>query len=226
MEEDLVSGMRDWDIREALKNKNLKSFYLDGSRVVEEMAILWGDARVDIAVINGSLHAYEIKSELDNLSRFEKQYTLYNKVFDYCTLVLHEKHYKAFHAKYEQLLPNWGTIIVKKEYGKVISELTKKPEKNTSKDIISVCYLLWKSEIFEIIDKFDVREKGLSNKKKKELYQFISEKIDHTELEKAIREKLKNRKEWRLVKEKKSKPNPFLTRKNVFKGWEIASQHE
>ena len=59
--------------------------------VIYELGLCQGSARVDLAVIDGQLHGYEIKSERDSLRRLRAQADLYNKVFDRVTLVCTEK---------------------------------------------------------------------------------------------------------------------------------------
>jgi hypothetical protein len=53
--------------------------------IVEEFGC--NSARTDIAVINGSLHAFEIKSDSDSLDRLPSQIEAYQGVFEYITLV-------------------------------------------------------------------------------------------------------------------------------------------
>ena len=43
------------------------------SRVVDELELLRGVVRVDVAVISDTLHGYEIKSASDNLIRLPNQ---------------------------------------------------------------------------------------------------------------------------------------------------------
>jgi hypothetical protein len=57
-------------IRAALKR------YLEGRhaqddkvRIIEELGISHGSCRIDIAVVNGMIHGYEIKSDQDTLQR-------------------------------------------------------------------------------------------------------------------------------------------------------------
>lgn len=50
------------------------------------------NSRVDFARINGKSHAYEIKTELDNLDRLNQQISDYKKVFEFVTVVAHKNH--------------------------------------------------------------------------------------------------------------------------------------
>ena len=59
--------LRDKDIRialiEEINNLNIGNNY----RIVEELSVCDGEARVDVALINGKLCGYEIKSDRDTL---------------------------------------------------------------------------------------------------------------------------------------------------------------
>jgi hypothetical protein len=60
--------MRDRDVRAALLRR-LSSDYADDAdtRIVEEMGVWSGSVRIDVAVINGELSGYELKSDRDTL---------------------------------------------------------------------------------------------------------------------------------------------------------------
>jgi len=60
----------DYDIRAALKDKLRKEYAGTNTIIVDKLPICWGDTRVDIAVVNCSLHGYEIKSDRDNIGAF------------------------------------------------------------------------------------------------------------------------------------------------------------
>ena len=60
--------MKDIDIREELRNTTPSQFKYDSTtKIVEELGLSEGAFKIDIAVINGSLIGYEIKSEEDTL---------------------------------------------------------------------------------------------------------------------------------------------------------------
>ena len=85
--------MRELEVREAMRAGPLRRYLNDThSRVVDELAICMGEARIDMAVINGKLSGYEIKSESDTLIRLPKQADVYARVFDELTLVMDRRH--------------------------------------------------------------------------------------------------------------------------------------
>ncbi|WP_128815240.1 hypothetical protein [Vibrio sp. 624788] len=53
----------DSEIREAFHKKKLKSQHEDNQTlVIDELGLMHGSNRIDIAVVNGCIHGYEIKS--------------------------------------------------------------------------------------------------------------------------------------------------------------------
>src|SRR5262249_26817602 len=56
--------------------------------LIEELGLCRGRVRVDVAVVNGLLHGYEIKSDRDSLRRLAGQVEVYGKVLDRATLVI------------------------------------------------------------------------------------------------------------------------------------------
>src|SRR5258708_25750888 len=61
-------------------------------RIIEELGITHGATRVDIAVVNGSIHGYELKNELATLRRLPQQMRIYNSLLDQVTLVVERNH--------------------------------------------------------------------------------------------------------------------------------------
>jgi hypothetical protein len=101
--------MRDIDVRQALWRKVLADHIRDPrTRVVSELGVAYGEARVDIAVVNGRLHGFEIKSDSGTLVRLPSQIEAYNRVFDRVTLVAGRKHIDGLTA----LIPDWWGVKI------------------------------------------------------------------------------------------------------------------
>ncbi len=62
---------------------------LDKSILINELRI--GKSKADLVIINGSSTAYEIKSDVDNLDKLDKQLQDYLKVFDFTYVVIAEE---------------------------------------------------------------------------------------------------------------------------------------
>jgi len=98
-----VELLKDGDIRSPL----LRRIHAPGaSRVIEELGLLRGEIRIDVAVISSVLEGFEIKSGKDTLSRLPRQSAAYGRIFDRVTLVTVSRH--ASHA--QRILPSWWGI--------------------------------------------------------------------------------------------------------------------
>lgn len=116
--------------------------YLNKRSIVAAFEIKVNNSRVDFLTINGHTRSFEIKSELDNLSKLSKQMADYMLVFEYNCLVIDEKHME----KAQELLPpSFGLWSYKK--GKYIKR--KASELNTKIDPEVQLSLLTKRELAE-----------------------------------------------------------------------------
>src|SRR5436190_20887953 len=101
--------VHDREVRDALHRKVLKEHHGDTSTLVlDELGLRHGTCRVDIAVVNGYLHGYEIKSDSDTLERLPSQVATYGLVLDRATLVVGERHLD----KARPFVPQWWGIKV------------------------------------------------------------------------------------------------------------------
>ena len=140
-------------IRTAFR-KRLENTYKDDKdvRIIDELGVIHGSARVDMAVVNGIIHGFELKSDLDTLRRLPEQMDAYNSVFDQVTLVVGKNH---VHEAIRSVPEWWGVIIAKisdsnDEINFVpIREAVDNPERNP----VSVARLLWRQEALDVLEK-------------------------------------------------------------------------
>ena len=113
--------------------------------VLEEFSVARGKARADVVrVDNGEIHAYEIKSDVDNLLRLPSQAAHYSSVFTTVTLVVGIEH--AVKALY--LIPNWwGFVIAQSTPEGVLLNEIREAQTNTSISYESVSDILSKEEL-------------------------------------------------------------------------------
>lgn len=76
--------------------------------VVDELPICQQRARADVAVVNGELAGFEIKSDVDQLTRLPSQVEFYGRIFDRAALVTGPKHLALLRRR----LPTWWGIWV------------------------------------------------------------------------------------------------------------------
>lgn len=188
-----MNSMKDVDIREPFIAKIAEINQGHDYRIIPEMAVCDGLSRVDIAVANGNLFGYEIKSDADTLDRLPQQQEFYNKTFDKVFIVVGNKYASII----EDYIPDWWGIYVayydKKQ--NVIIKQKKRGRKNLFVNAESLLELLWRDEIENLlkINGF----KGLSSKNRRILRKMALDNFSLKEIKDYTRETLKQRKNWR-----------------------------
>jgi len=182
-------------IRSALK-KDLKNYHAQDEkvRIIEELGIQHGTARIDIAVINGIMHGYEIKSDQDTLQRLPEQMGVFNSVFDKMTLVVGKNH--LFQAI--NMVPEWWGIIVAKinKNGSVVFNVIRGEEFNSNQDSVSIARLLWREEALKILEKNN-EANGFYSKSRDLIYEKLAGVLDQKILSEEVRETILLRTDWR-----------------------------
>jgi hypothetical protein len=187
--------MRDFEIRSAARNTLLAPFLNDPDvLVVEELGLRHGAGRVDIAVINGEFHGYELKSDQDTLRRLPQQIAIYGSVLDRVTLLVTPVHVKAA----LQLIPQWWEIIVaeKTAANEIVFSDLREGGKNPDVAALEILKLLWRDEALELLRELQA-DRGMQSKPRKFLYSRIAELMELSALRDRVRNQLKARKDWR-----------------------------
>jgi hypothetical protein len=191
--------MRDLDIRQALHTTLLSRFHTDGSLVLNELGLCNGETRVDIAVINGQIHGYEIKSDKDTLERLPKQIELYGQVLDTATLVVGMTHLD--HAL--EMLPSWWGVILAKDHRDIVTlEEVRPGAANPVVDPVALASFLWKQEALDILHGLGIS--GLGSKPRRILWARLADELDAPTLNCEVRKALKARGDWRVALRQKS----------------------
>ncbi len=188
-------AVRDLDVRRALRREVLRRHEGEfDTLVIHELGLRHGIARVDVAVVNGSLHGYELKSDSDTLERLPSQVRIYSAVLDKATLVVGERHA----AKALPLLPKWWGVKIATEgpRGGVSLQDEERGQMNPSVDAVAISELLWRAEVSEVLRNLGHSEKTLL-KARAHLYQELSEAMPLDDLRATIRLMLKRRENWR-----------------------------
>jgi hypothetical protein len=186
--------MRDRDVREALRRKVLSEHTRDpDTLVIDELGVAHGSARVDVAVINGRLHGYEIKSDADTLSRLPAQAAAYSAVFDRVTIVAGSKH--ADHL--DAIVPYWWGIKIATQgpRGGVKLVDRRAPKSNPAIIPYELAHLLWRDEAQSILENRGV--KGTRSKNRAALYRMLADHVPLHDLRDLVRLTLKARVGWR-----------------------------
>jgi hypothetical protein len=189
-------SVRDLDIRCALRQYLRLAFGNDpATLILEELGVCKGSVRIDMAVINGELKAFEIKSDQDTLERLSTQSSAYNRVFDTVSIVVSAKHLK----KVDALVPNWWGIVIAEPSGNEFPRLSvARPEAlNPQQDALAIAQLLWRDEALSLLKAINV-EKGLNSKPRHYLWDALAKGFTLHELGDMVRQKLKARENWKV----------------------------
>jgi hypothetical protein len=184
--------MRDSDVRIAVRTQ-LAAAHAgnEDTRIVEEMGIWSGSVRVDVAVINGELAGWELKSARDTLRRLPNQAELYSQVFDRMTIVAASNHVRAC---FDYLPEWWGVTIAHDGDDGVELEPIRQALLNPSPNPIQLARLLWRDEAVEVLER-NALAKGVRSKPAPALHQRLSE-LPLMDLQSEVRTALKRRLGW------------------------------
>ncbi len=189
--------MRDIDIRRALRTEmKYRHAGETDTLIVEELGMCQGVARVDLAVVNGSVHGYEIKSERDTLIRLPSQSDIYSQALEFVTIVAAAHHL----AQIRTLVPRWWGIWSATQDGTEVRLKTlRKPKRNPSLVPLAVAQFLWRDEALAILTEHSLAG-GMSSKSRHHLWLRLTTSFTVEELGDFVRARLKQRGEdWRVL---------------------------
>jgi len=187
--------MNDLEIRQNFHTKVLRRQHAHkDTLVIDELGLNHGKCRADIAVVNGYLAGYEIKSNKDSLRRLEEQVKSYSAVFDRVSIIVGDRYIDSI----QDYIPEWWGVIVSARgpRGAVNFDLIRKAQTNKNIDPISIAQLLWRNEAAEILMQKQMPSKIL-RQPRAILYECLVGILNTCELRKIVRKYLKNRKNWR-----------------------------
>jgi len=161
--------------------------------VIEELGLRHGLARVDLAVVNGCLHGFEIKSESDRLTRLPTQARIFSEVLDHVTLVAAERHI----ANALRMIPGWWGLLSAScsDKGVAFSEV-RETRTNPAPDHVALAKLLWRHEALSFLNAVGHGE-GFASKPRAAVYARLATVTTRKELTARIRECFLSRSDWR-----------------------------
>jgi hypothetical protein len=143
-----LEGGSEQEIRRALKRAFVDADSPTYWPVIDEFWVPVRNVRADVVLIDGQLHAYEIKSCRDTLKRLPRQIEAYSTIFDTCTVVLAEKHYDQG----VKILPSWWGVKVAQQGS--VSELVsaRAALRNETVSSEAIVRLLWRQEVQSVLE--------------------------------------------------------------------------
>lgn len=172
------------DVLEAYLRAKIKDI-----RIFREKKI--GSAICDMMAVTSTLDGFEIKSDLDNYERLERQVKAYDSFFDKNYIVVGRSHLKGVEKK----IPSyWGILCIDEE--SVCVERTAKLNKNVSRR--HQLSALWKIELKNILTQNNLPTYALQSKNF--IVDKIFERVDSNKLHSQIVAELKGR-DYSLIDE-------------------------
>ena len=185
--------MDDPEIRQALI-RYLKQHAAGSPKIISEMAVCGGLARVDVAVISELLCGFEIKSDVDTLYRLPQQVECYNKTFDEVTAVVGEKYAEIIQ---EHIPPWWGIYKAQRTSGGEVEIVkVRDAQQNKNVDSMALLELLWRCELLNLLRSENV--KGFSNKNRRIIRKMAVENISDVKIKQFVVTALLQRPDWRM----------------------------
>lgn len=157
--------------------------------VIEELGLCRGQVRVDVAVVNGLLHGYEIKSDRDCLRRLGVQVEVYGKVLDQATLVVGDRHMLEALA----IVPAWwGVLYVHPTATGLRFKTVRRARKNPRRDPRALVELLWLDDAIALLEERNA-VRSVRGKPRRIVWDRVCDHFGIDEIAAAVRAKLKAR---------------------------------
>jgi hypothetical protein len=184
----VLGPLRDADVRTPLRAL-VRQRFPDDSIFLEELVIPERDTRIDMAVVNGALHGFEIKSDADTIRRLPVQRESYNALFDEITLVVGKRHLKEAQG----MIPEWwGLAIASRIDDHVEIERQREASANPHSDPATVIKLLRRPEIEAAVRNMELSSR-VSQYYMYELHKMVVAATDAEALGNIVRAAMKQR---------------------------------
>lgn len=189
------SGTTDSDIRFALHAKQLRRVKAHpDTLVIDELGLAHARSRIDVAVINGCIHGYEIKSAKDTLGRLTMQIDTYRQTLQKLTIVAAPKHIHGIVAH----APEWCGVIAAEQgpRGGINFHMLRNAAVNPDIDPVMMAHLLWRDEVIDLLSRTGYAPKDL-RRPRRQLYEILCETMTLREITASIRTFMAQRQAWR-----------------------------
>jgi hypothetical protein len=167
--------MTDQDIRKALKLKCLRRYSKSNFLIIDELSLLHGYSRIDVAVMGKTFIGYEIKSDCDKLVRLNEQIRIYNLIFDKIYLIVG---YNLACQAIKKIPDWWGIKLVSQgPKGGIYFSEARKPSLNPLQNKLAIAKLLWREEALAVLEELKCAN-NLYSKTRRKIYSKLAEVAD------------------------------------------------
>jgi len=160
-----------------------------GTVIFEELCLLRRSSRADVAVVNGVLHGYEIKSDRDRLERLGRQVVVYGRVFDRVSIIVGTRHID----RVERLVPRWWEIIeATDDCSEIAFTVRRSGSPNTSRSARALVQLLWLETSIKLLESRGAA-RGFRSRPRSEVWDRLCDVYTLDEIASEVRKALKAR---------------------------------
>lgn len=178
-----------------IKANFIKQILMKGKNHVTIFELPVGSSRADLCKINGTSVAYEIKTDLDNFNRLEKQIEDYYKIFEEVYIICSESNV----CNIISVIPQTCGIYSYKQTksGRYIFKLYRTAKKNVQLDSTKQLQIFRKTEFYQF---FKI---STDISKRKDLIEITKQMYDDEFINRTFKQILKKRFEtqWTFLKE-------------------------
>lgn len=162
--------------------------------IVEELGLVNATARVDIAVLNGCLHGFEIKSARDTLDRLPGQLEIYSGSLEKLTIICAERHLQ--HVR--EMAPHWAGVVEARRgaRGGFSFGVIRRPARNPGVSPSLIAHLLWRNEAVDALQRLNETPNTL-RQPRAALYERLGELMTPPQLTALARHYMLKRQDWR-----------------------------
>lgn len=177
-------------IRQAVRTRLALTHAGEDAVIVDELKVARGSGRIDVAVINGHIEGYEIKSDKDTLDRLSKQAVMFGLVADRMTLVVGHTHL----AKARALVPDWWSILTPTSgaSGNIGLIVVRRGRLNRNRDKRSLLEALERVELIAILEAHGI-DRGYRTASYSALVAHISQSLSLEKVASSVKRMLKVR---------------------------------
>jgi hypothetical protein len=189
--------MREAEVRAALAGVLERQHPAGATRLIHELDLCQAEARIDLAVVNGSMIGWEIKTASDTLARLPRQQEVYSKVFDRVWLAAAPRHVER---ALEQVPAWWGVAEVVEHADGYRFRVLRTSRRNWDVDLHALVRLLWRAEALDELKALGLSD-GLERAPRRVLWAALADaaprQVSKTDLRGRVRWRLRTRRGWR-----------------------------
>ena len=180
----------DSEIRLALRSRLLNDHADETDTVIiDELGVCRGQARIDLVVVKGLIHGYEIKSDRDSLRRLNRQVSIYSKVLDRSTLVVGQHHL----SDALDIVPNWwGVLLIESGAVEPCFKTVRRGRENPRRDPRSLVEFLWLDDAIALLSQRNAA-RGIRGKPRSMVWDRVCKHFNLDEIADSVRARLKAR---------------------------------